>query len=584
MLKGSFNTTGYKTSSGDNITLLFKWERTNASIENNQSTISWSLEGDRKNKGYVKAGNIKVVIEGETVYQETKNRINLYDGTPVASGTKVINHNTDGSKTFSCSVEAGIYVVAVNAVGSASFELDQIPRCAEITQANNFTDEDNPVIKYNNPAGGAVSSLKGYIYYGDTLVKEDNLNKTDNTHTFVLSDSERSVLRKATIFSNTLPITFKIQTIIGSTPLWGQEISKTMTIVNNTPTIAIDYTDNNPATVALTGYSKILVKGQSNFSYTITAQAYKEGKIEGCYAEAGGQRELGTQNTILGVTSNNVLYGVVDNRGNRVEKTLTNLPFVPYVDVTCNVKTEIKLEGETNAKLLVNLEGNYYSGSFGQVTNELFVNMRYGPVGGTMSNWKPVTEAYTPIFDVANKTYALSVELEDLDYNKTYTLEVKANDKLSSYEVPAQAIRLTPVFDWSDRDFNFNVPVKFMGETMSDMVIDEGQMSDWTYRIWLSGKLECWRRLQITTSVNTAWGSLYSSGSLSSTNLYYPFTFKETPILNVALMPFGSGGFLMAPGNGYGSATQTGPLEIARGTAMSSGQFLISYYAVGSLA
>jgi hypothetical protein len=74
---------------------------------------------------------------------------------------------------------------------------------------------------------------------------------------------------------------------------------------------------------------------------------------------------------------------------------------------------------------------------------------------------------------------------------------------------------------------------------------------------------------------------MYSSGSLASTNLSYPFEFVETPILNVSLMPFGSGGLVMAPGSGYGSASATGPFEITRGSALTSGQFLLAYSANG---
>jgi hypothetical protein len=116
---------------------------------------------------------------------------------------------------------------------------------------------------------------------------------------------------------------------------------------------------------------------------------------------------------------------------------------------------------------------------------------------------------------------------------------------------------------------------------MKDFVIDEGTSNGWTYRKWNSGKAECWKRLQITTGVSNAWGSLYTSGSLDATNLAYPFDFAETPILTVSLMPFGSGGLVMATGNGYGSATETGPYEIARGTSLASGQFLLAYQALG---
>jgi hypothetical protein len=51
----------------------------------------------------------------------------MYTGT-IKSGTLTINHNSDGSKSFSVSVSAAIYTTAVNCTGSGSFTLDKIPR------------------------------------------------------------------------------------------------------------------------------------------------------------------------------------------------------------------------------------------------------------------------------------------------------------------------------------------------------------------------------------------------------------------------------------------------------------------------
>lgn len=108
--------------------IQLNWSRTSYDVNGCYSDIAWSLVGaGTASASWYKAGNFKVVIDGETVYSSST-RINLYNGTTVASGTKRIYHNSDGTKSFSASIEAGIYYVAVNCSGSGSWTLDTIPR------------------------------------------------------------------------------------------------------------------------------------------------------------------------------------------------------------------------------------------------------------------------------------------------------------------------------------------------------------------------------------------------------------------------------------------------------------------------
>jgi hypothetical protein len=59
------------------------------------------------------AGDFDVWIDGEHVYSNAT-RIKLYNGTVVASGTKRIYHNGDGTRSFGASVSASIYTYAVD--------------------------------------------------------------------------------------------------------------------------------------------------------------------------------------------------------------------------------------------------------------------------------------------------------------------------------------------------------------------------------------------------------------------------------------------------------------------------------------
>lgn len=111
--------------SGRSIT--FSWWISSQDLENNITTLAWDLIGSGSFSGYVQSGNFKVIINGVQVYFSAT-RINLYNGTLIASGFLDIQHNEDGSKSFGAYAEAGVNTVAVSVSGSGSWELLNIPR------------------------------------------------------------------------------------------------------------------------------------------------------------------------------------------------------------------------------------------------------------------------------------------------------------------------------------------------------------------------------------------------------------------------------------------------------------------------
>lgn len=156
---GSFNTTAYSGRY-----LKFSWTETSQSTANNTTTISWNLKGAGGGNVWYNAGNFKVVIAGETVYSSST-RIQLSDGTTVASGTYTFKHNSDGTKSFTASAEAGIYAVAVNCSGSGTFTLDVIARASQPS-----------CVTYPHHTQNVGS-------FGDTISIHMNRNSSSFTHT-----------------------------------------------------------------------------------------------------------------------------------------------------------------------------------------------------------------------------------------------------------------------------------------------------------------------------------------------------------------------------------------------------------------
>ena len=150
---GSFDTNQY-----NNRGLTFSWSRAGYDIGGNYTDINWSLTGNGSKSGYYMAGAFTVVIDGETVYSSS-DRIQLWNGTVVASGTKRIYHNNDGTRSFSASASAGIYAYAVNVSGSGSWSLDTIPRYADITQFD-VSAVDETTIKFTWGANASCDAIQ----------------------------------------------------------------------------------------------------------------------------------------------------------------------------------------------------------------------------------------------------------------------------------------------------------------------------------------------------------------------------------------------------------------------------------------
>ena len=514
---GSFITSKYNSKKW----LEFAWERTGYSIADNTSTIKWTLTG-RGSSGYHTSGNFKVVIDGSTVY-ESSTRINLYPGTVVASGTKTIKHNSDGSKSFSASAQAGIYYVAVNCSGSGSWTLNSIPRQANLTAAPNFNDEGNPTISFSNPAGNAVTSLDACISLTGSTddIKYRAVSKTGSSYTFSLTTAERNVLRNACTTANSRTVKFYLRTVIGGNTYYST-MDKTLTIVNATPTLSPTVVDSSTM-VNLTGDSNKLVKYYSDAKFTVGAAALKGASITSVKVTCGNKSSTATSGTLSDVESGTFVFTAKDSRGNSVSKTITKT-LISYVRLTCNLSGN---NPTTDGDLTFKINGNYFNGSVGNTANTLTVQYRYKQGSGSYGSWTTVTATKS------GNTYTATVNMSGLNYKSTYTFQARATDKVAgTITTGEKTVRTTPVYDWGKNDFVFNVPVTFnAGFTQStavaavvddedtgftgDYVIEQGNDGSYAYRKWNSGLMEAWRvskaQMTVKSDQTAATGAYYTT-------------------------------------------------------------------------
>ncbi|MBO5062909.1 MAG: hypothetical protein J6C08_00140 [Campylobacter sp.] len=469
---GSFTTTAYSNRS-----LTFSWSRSSYSIADNTTTISWSLKGSGSQTQYFKAGGFTVVIDGETVYStSTDTRIQLSNGTLVASGTKTIKHNADGSRSFSASASGGIFTYAVNCSGSGSWDLNSIPRAATITAAPNFTDEDNPTITYSNPAGSNVTKLEACISLTGAIadIPYREISKTGTSYTFELTEEERNTLRNATLSgSATRDVMFFVATTIGGT-IYRKTSTKTLTIVNATPTFTSSVEDTRGTSTALTGSTVdnvSMIKGFNYMACSMEATAYKGASITRYKITNGANAVEAAAAYFDNSESNTFKFEVWDSRGNYNSYT-TTIPMIDYIPLTTNVDGKIVLSTSDSTKATVSFtaQGNCFKGNFGAVDNSLAIDYTVADTEGNV--------AANDVVEIAlnGNTYSIDIDIEDLDYRKSYVVYVKATDAIKSMQANSKTLKAIPIFDWGENDFNFNVPITIQGVTLLDIFYPIGSI------------------------------------------------------------------------------------------------------------
>ena len=149
----------------------------------------------------------------------TSGAISTGGGTTITLGTTShrVYHNSDGTKSFTLTTVfnmqadiVGTWVSNITATGTIT--LNAIPRQAQITTAINFNDEQNPSFTYSNAGGFQMAAYLSFA--GKTISRSGLGNATSGTFTFTLTDAERTTLRNATPNSNTMTVTYGLQSAI----------------------------------------------------------------------------------------------------------------------------------------------------------------------------------------------------------------------------------------------------------------------------------------------------------------------------------------------------------------------------------
>ena len=332
---GSFLSSGWYSSNNKNYTYLeFAWEVVDTSLENNAKTIYWELRGKKESSGWVKAGGFKVVIDGDTVYsKDTDYRIELRNGTIVASGKKTLTHNSVGERSFEVSIQGAIYTYAVNCSGTKTFELDTIPRASTITSVANVT-LGNPCNIVWTPLSSALRyKLKFSLGGWEKTTGVIHPNKTSayayTGYTIPIEVADH--IKNG--YTATMTVTLYTYSDSAGTVQIGAADPETFTVTvptSEAPTVTMTLSPVHPLPEAFNG---VYVQGISKVKANISAETkhgasilYYDVTVEG---KTYGEADDYTSGYLTKAVTVSVTGHAVDSRqyGGYVEGSITVLPY-----------------------------------------------------------------------------------------------------------------------------------------------------------------------------------------------------------------------------------------------------------------
>lgn len=434
---GSFNTGNYEGRY-----LLFSWTQKSQNVANNTTTISWTLKGAGTGKvQWYKAGNFKVVIAGETVFSSST-RINLYDGTVVASGTYTFKHNADGTKSFTASAEGGIYTTAVNCTGSGTFTLNTIARASqpscitwpEHTQnVGYFGDEIS--IHMNRQSSAFTHTVRYQFGNKSGTIAED----VGTGVTWVIPLSLMDLLPAATSGSGTIYVdTYNGSTKIGTK--WCGFTAKVPASVKPTCTFTLE---------DITGSDDIYgspVKGLSKIKVTVTSKEAYSSPIASCVISANGVNYSGLTATtgLLKVSGKSTVTATVKDKRGRTGSVTYDMSVQDYSppDITALTAKRCNKDGTLNKR------GSYvkvtFSGSVSSMSskNTAAYKVKYKKSSDPSYTTVAIAELANK-YSVSGHTYIFAANT-----GSTYNVVVEVTDRHSTAQKSAKAPTASSIISW----------------------------------------------------------------------------------------------------------------------------------------
>lgn len=465
-LSGSF--TG--STSNKYIQPKIVWSATQ-SVDGNYSDVTATLYYSRTNSGYTTAGTWSggITINGTRTAASKSISITQNSNTQAVTATTRVYHNADGTKSINISGDGAISVASLTyTTCSSTVTLNTIPRASSVS-ATNANIGSSTTITISRASSSFTHTLRYSCWSltGTIATKTSSTSVVWTLPTSFYAQMPNSKQSWGTIYCDTYS---------GSTLVGTKSCTFNIYVDENTnkPTLNPTIVDQGSVSTTLTGDTSKIIKYYNTCNVVFNASAKNSATISSMKVTCGSKSRA-SDGLLEYVDSGTFVFTATDSRGFTTTQTITK-DTIDYVPLTCNLSTNYNLIDGSTVNVNLAVKGKYFSGSFGAVTNSLAVEYRCKTNDGDYPTDDEGNEEWTPLTNptVINGEYTAQATITGLDYSNFYTFQARAKDSIYTNGITSagQTIVIKPVFDWSKKDFNFNVPVHGAGGFTYDIPVD----------------------------------------------------------------------------------------------------------------
>lgn len=477
---------GYKDVTVANyIKLRYSWTAGTQNIANNYTPVSWKLQliSSNSSANISSSASKDYSVTTDGTKKEGTNTVGLSGGATktLASGSKNIYHDSDGSKTFNYSFSQEFAITySGNSIGtisgSGSGTLDTIPRGSVLGTISAFTIGNAiniPITKYSSSFTDTLT-----ISVGGTTIK--TVSDISNGDDITFTSTELTNIYKKLPSATSGTFTFKLTTKSGSTTI-GTSTKTVKGTIPSTVKPAISSVSLSEYVSGIADKFGAYIQGKSRISGTVNASAGSGSSIDSYKIVINGATY--TSNTFTtGVLktsgSNSYSVTVTDKRG-RTASTSGTFTVLAYTEATITKFTVVR----SNADGSANDEGNYALinasatiTSLSSKNNKSFV-LRYKTKGSTTwTNVETYTSGYT--YTVTNKI------VPNINVDNAYDFQLVVTDYFNSDDPTEKGVSLSTAYTILDIKAN-GKGIAFGRVSTEDNVLDNGfaktSLSDNTY-------------------------------------------------------------------------------------------------------
>lgn len=552
---------------------------------NNKSNVTVSVRFYRTNTGYTSygTGTVYCKING-TTYSAGVTPSQKITNSGIVLFTKTLNisHNSDGTKTLTCSAWIE-HDVVTSSEQSYSQALTTIPRASTLTVANGTLGTAQTITAVRNASSFTHTLIWECGSYSGTIGSA----KTSSTS---WSFTPAKDLANGAPNSTKVYCKFTLKTYSGSTLIGSDIKSVWMTIPSDvTPTRNIALSEPSGQTHVSTygGY----IQGQSQLKVTISASGKYSSTIKSYSTTVNGATyttNTFTTSVLKNSGTNTVSCIVTDSRGRKGEtpsstSSMESFQVIPYTAPKisklsvkrCNSDGTDNDQG-TSVKVTIsytikNFDKSEYTANAidAYLKYKKTSDSEYNSIHLTTDsrfNTYNVTNQSVIIDNIAdNSSYDIKLDIADSFTSASKSTSVSTGFTIMHFNVSGKGIGIGKLSE--DNTFDIGMDTKFkhapkIGGVTLDYILEQGtfeahcaEVIDYRedterenaknsitmrYRKWNSGILECWAKYEQGISISQQAGSFYRSNviriyySTSSTTATPPFTFIAVPNVTVS--------------------------------------------------